>query len=64
MFESGASAGYLNPDCYDVPLPLGFIENAREVISRSFYSQARGDGMVAITFYRVYVVAHKESSDG
>jgi len=23
MFESGASAGYLNPDCYDVPLPLG-----------------------------------------
>lgn len=64
MFESGASAGYLNPDCYDILLPPGFIKNAREVILGSFYSQMRGDGTVAITFYRVYVLAHKVAEAG
>lgn len=33
MFESGAAAGYLNPDCYDTKLAPNFIETARATIA-------------------------------
>ena len=41
MFESGAAAGYLNPDCYDVPLPPEYADAARELILADF--RAAGD---------------------
>lgn len=59
MFESGAAAGYLNPDCYDAELPPDFIETARATIARDFHSQATADGKVNLTFFRIYLLAGK-----
>lgn len=59
MFESGAAAGYLNPECCDREFSPGYIGKAREVIARSFHSQAAGDGQVELTFFRIYLLAHK-----
>jgi trans-aconitate methyltransferase len=59
MFESGAAAGYLNPECYDVPLPAGYAEAARELILDDLSSRAGGDGLVELLFSRVYVLARK-----
>lgn len=59
MFESGAAAGYLNPDSYDSALPLGYIESARELIAQDFRRQAQRDGRLELTFYRIYLLAHK-----
>jgi hypothetical protein len=59
MFESGAAAGYLNPECYDVPLPAGYAEAARELILDDLRSRVGGDGLVELLFYRVYVLARK-----
>lgn len=59
MFESGAAAGYLNPGCYDVALPSTYIPVARELIARSLQSQAGSDGQVDLTFFRIYLLAHK-----
>ncbi len=59
MFESGAAAGYLNPECYDVPLPAGYADAARELILKDFRAQAAGDGLVELLFSRVYVLARK-----
>jgi ubiquinone/menaquinone biosynthesis C-methylase UbiE len=59
MFESGAAAGYLNPGCYDVPLPAGYADAARELILDDLRSRAGGDGLVELLFFRVYVLARK-----
>ncbi len=59
MFESGASAGYLNPDCYPITLPTRYIKTARELISLAFRAQAESDGLVPVTFSRVYLLARK-----
>ena len=58
MFESGAAAGYLNPECYDVPLPAGYADAARELILDDLRSRA-GGGLVELLFSRVYVLARK-----
>lgn len=60
MFESGAAAGYLNPECYDIELPSGYISAAREIIAGSFHSQAASDGQVELTFFRIYLLARKK----
>jgi ubiquinone/menaquinone biosynthesis C-methylase UbiE len=59
MFESGAAAGYLNPDCYDVPLTTEYAEAARELILGDFRAQAAAEGLVELVFYRVYVLARR-----
>lgn len=59
MFESGAAAGYLNPDCYDAALPSGYVSTARDLIARHFHSQAARDGQVELTFFRIYLLARK-----
>jgi ubiquinone/menaquinone biosynthesis C-methylase UbiE len=59
MFDSGAAAGYLNPACYDVPLPDGYLEAARELIGAGFAAQADARGLLEIVFRRVYVLARK-----
>jgi trans-aconitate 2-methyltransferase len=59
MFESGAAAAYLNPGCYDVPLPDGYVEDARELILADFAAQAGARGLLELVFSRVYVLARK-----
>lgn len=57
MFESGAAGGYLNPACYDVPLPAEYLEAARQLILDAFRAQAGHDGLLELVFSRVYVLA-------
>jgi ubiquinone/menaquinone biosynthesis C-methylase UbiE len=59
MFESGAAAAYLNPGCYDVPLPEGYLEAARELILADFAAQADARGLLELVFSRVYVLARR-----
>jgi trans-aconitate methyltransferase len=59
VFESGAAAGYLNPACYDVPLPDGYTEAARELILAGFTAQAKSRALLEIVFRRVYLLARK-----
>ncbi len=59
MFESGAAAGYLNPDCYNVMLPSKYISIARGLIERQFESQAAHDGDVELTFHRIYLLGRR-----
>jgi trans-aconitate 2-methyltransferase len=59
MFESGAAAGYLNPDCYDVPLTPEYADAARELILGDFRAQAAAGGLVELLFFRVYVLARR-----
>jgi trans-aconitate 2-methyltransferase len=59
VFESGAAAGYLNPDCYDVPLPDGYRESVRRILAREFRAQAGADGQVELCFQRIYLLAVK-----
>ncbi len=59
VFESGASVGYLNPACYDVPLTDGYVECFRRFLGEAFRAQAGPDGQVELVFHRVYVLAVK-----
>jgi trans-aconitate 2-methyltransferase len=59
MFESGAAAGYLNPDCYDAALPSTYTSTARELIAHHFHLQASSDGQVELRFFRIYLLARK-----
>jgi trans-aconitate 2-methyltransferase len=59
MFESGAAAGYLNPDCYETALPSDYISTARDLLARHFHSQAASDGQVELTVFRIYLLACK-----
>jgi len=59
LFEFGAAAGYLNPHCYDVALPDGYLEAFRRILSESFRAQAGADGRVDPVFNRFDVLAVK-----
>jgi ubiquinone/menaquinone biosynthesis C-methylase UbiE len=59
VFESGAAAGYLNPQCYARAWTPGFGEAAREVIAAALRAQAGPDGMLKAVFNRLYLLAHK-----
>ncbi len=57
IFESGAVAGYLGPDCYDVPLDAAYARRVREIVRDGLGAQAGGDGLVELVFRRVFLVA-------
>lgn len=59
IFSSGARAGYLNPACYDAPLPDGFEAAFLEGIKHSFARQEENDGLLNLLFYRIFLVAEK-----
>ena len=59
VFESGAAAGYLNPDHYATRPAPGYFAAAREVIARELRSQAAADGALELTFFRIYLLARK-----
>lgn len=61
IFESGAAAGYLNPECYDIGFPENYIENARTVIARDLELQTESDGQVNLIYYRIYLLAKKQT---
>ncbi len=56
-FESGAVAGYLGPNCYDVALDDRYAGRVREIVRDALEAQADGEGMVELVFRRVYLVA-------
>jgi len=60
IFESGAAAGYLNQDFYEVPIDEIYIEHFRQIIKDNFNDQVNNDGMVELIFNRIYLVAIKE----
>ena len=61
IFESGAAAGYLNGACYPAPLTDTYVVAFREIVTRSFREQAGGDGQVALTFSRIYIVGRRQA---
>lgn len=60
IFESGASAGYLNQQYYDVSLTEEYIEAFKNTVKDSFIKQANSNGKVDLTFFRIYLLAKKE----
>ena len=60
IFDSGATAGYLNQAYYEVPLTPEYLAAFREIVRRAFAAQAGPDGQVELIFHRVYVLATKE----
>ena len=61
IFESGASAGYLNQKCYSLPIADNYIDNFRRIVRGVFEDQANSDGRVDLTFFRIYLLAKKPS---
>ena len=60
IFESGASAGYLNQNYYNIQMTKEYIEAFRNIIRKSFKDQAKETGQVDLIFYRIYLLAVKE----
>ncbi|RME80105.1 MAG: methyltransferase domain-containing protein [Caldilineae bacterium] len=60
VFDSGATAGYLNQACYDVPIDADYIEAFRAIVRRAFAEQAGRDGRMDLVFHRIYLLAVKE----
>jgi len=59
IFDSGASAGYLNQRYYDVPVSKDYIQRFIEIVKDAFHSQAGTGGKVKLVFNRVYVIASR-----
>ena len=59
MFDSGAAAAYLNPACYDVEWPDGYLEAAREIVLADLRTQAGPKRRMELVFSRVYVLARR-----
>jgi hypothetical protein len=59
IFDSGASAGYLNPEFYRLPMSSDYAGTFREVVKESFEQQANANGQVDLVFFRVYLLATK-----
>jgi len=59
IFSSGAIAGYLNQDYYDVEIDEHYIEKFKEIVKKEFYRQSR-DGVVELIFNRLFLIAVKE----
>ncbi|MEM2111968.1 MAG: methyltransferase domain-containing protein [Candidatus Bathyarchaeia archaeon] len=59
IFNSGASAGYLNQQYYDVSLIEEYIETFKKIVKDSFIRQANSNGEVDLVFFRIYLLAKK-----
>jgi len=60
IFSSGAIAGYLNQEFYDIELPKDYDNNFRKIIRNAFEKQADSANNVDLIFNRIYLVAEKE----
>jgi trans-aconitate methyltransferase len=61
IFETGAAAGYLNQHYYEAVIDDAYSTAFREMVKESFHSQANEQGLVELVFYRIYLLAVKES---
>ena len=59
IFSSGAVAGYLNRDFYDVEINEEYIDTFKQIIRDSFTQQANNEGMVELIFNRLFLIAVK-----
>ncbi len=59
IFDSGASAGYLNQRYYDVKIDESYIERFRQIVMEAFQNQAGPSGKVNLVFNRLFLVAKK-----
>jgi trans-aconitate 2-methyltransferase len=60
IFSSGAIAGYLNQDFYDVKIDEDYIETFKKIVKDAFVQQVNNQGEVELTFNRIFLVAIKE----
>lgn len=60
IFSSGAAAGYLNQDFYDVRIGADYVKSFERVVKDSFHRQADRHGKVLLIFNRIFLVAIKE----
>ncbi|WP_202319022.1 class I SAM-dependent methyltransferase [Archaeoglobus neptunius] len=60
ILSSGAIAGYLNQDCYEVELTEDYISAFMEIVKKAFERQSDENGMVKLKFNRVFLIAVKE----
>lgn len=60
IFESGAAAGYLNQECYNITIDEFYLDSFRKIVKDAFSEQANDDGLVELFFNRIYLVADKE----
>jgi hypothetical protein len=59
IFSSGAAAGYLNQDYYDIPIDEQYQRDVSAIFKRSIQEQARGQDRLTLSFKRVYILALK-----
>jgi ubiquinone/menaquinone biosynthesis C-methylase UbiE len=60
IFSSGAIAGYLNQDFYDVKIDEYYRDTFKEIVEDAFIQQANEQGEVELIFNRIFLVAIKE----
>lgn len=60
IFSSGAAAGYLNQDYYDVEIEAGYINSFKEIVRNAFVQQANNHREMELEFNRIFLVAIKE----
>lgn len=58
IFSSGAIAGYLNQDYYDVEITDEYISVFKEIVREAFKQQSM-NGLVKLRFNRIFLVALK-----
>jgi ubiquinone/menaquinone biosynthesis C-methylase UbiE len=60
IFSSGAMAGYLNQEYYDIELTEGYISTFKEIVKKTFKQQVNRKGVVELKFNRIFLVAIKD----
>lgn len=60
IFMSGAVAGYLNQDYYDVIISGDYVKDFQQIIKDAFDKQVNDKGLVELIFNRIYLLAIKE----
>ncbi len=59
IFSSGAIAGYLNQDFYDVKIDDDYTVNFTKIVKDAFVQQADNNGEVELIFNRIFLIANK-----
>lgn len=59
IFLSGAAVAYLNPRYYEGGVPADFLARAEGIVAAALGRQCGTDGMIELTFHRVFVLACK-----
>lgn len=59
VFQSGAENGYLNQQYYEIPIDDSYIDTFRRLVKETFQDLANSEGMLELSFVRVYLLAKK-----